>query len=79
MSSRFAHPCLRASWPGEGSCTVEFNAGVQENGEILGRTYNRSMIFEPALGGDDSRCSCETIDRLGEKMLAEKNDDYAGI
>lgn len=72
-----ADACYLVPWPGSDSCTVEFNEGEMGHGEVLDRTYNRSLIFEPALGGSDSRCSCETIDRYQYKLkLAEYVDNY---
>lgn len=49
-------------WPGEGSCRVDFTD--EQNNEITPvSSSNRTMTFEPALGGEDARCSCETVKR----------------
>lgn len=53
----------RFTTPGEESCWVEFNPGEETDDDVLGRSFNRTMIFEPARAAMGARCSCTTIDR----------------
>lgn len=71
--STYANRCLKctdfkrfiarthASWPGEKSCRLYFTE-EPKNGEDIGRNANRTLIFEPALGGSDAKCSCDTVE-----------------
>lgn len=61
VSSAHARKCV--SFTGKESCRVDFHKAEDNEDEVLARYHNQSMIFEPALGGSDSRCSCESIDR----------------
>ena len=54
---------LFSLWPGERSCLVDFHHAEESDDQALARYSNQSMIFEPALGGGDARCSCDTVDR----------------
>lgn len=53
---------VNATYPGEDSCRIEFKKKVHGE-QQLGRAANRRMVFQPMLGGHDSRCSCGTIER----------------
>lgn len=49
---------------GEGSCRFDTVKESDHDDDPLDRYPGCSIIFEPARGGRDSRCSCDTIDRV---------------
>ena len=60
----FSDPVLLISWPGEGSCRFDSITDENEDDhEPLDRYPVHSIVFYPAVGSSDSRCSCDTIDR----------------
>lgn len=56
--------CLVSSCAGEGSCRFDSIKEHEDDGDpSLDRYPVHSIVFEPALGGNGSKCSCNTIKR----------------
>eukprot|EP00904_Undaria_pinnatifida_P012614 jgi/Undpi1/8483/HiC_scaffold_25.g10950.m1 len=49
---------------GKGSCRVDFSRREERESQARSRFADRTMIFDPSLGGSDARCSCETIESV---------------
>lgn len=64
---RLPYVCLTCGilllFSGQLSCRVDLVHTEDDQGPPLDRLAERRMVFDPALGGSDARCPCDTVGR----------------